>query len=66
MSKPMTLDDFSKRILRPSVLRDIKNGALDGALGDPDVLEILADDNELASAAIERIKIISSAHAQAG
>lgn len=55
----MTLDDFAKRVMRPSVLRAIQRGAVDNALGDPDVLEILANDPELAKAAVERIRLIT-------
>ena len=59
MTKSLTLDDFAQQILRPSLLQSIKAGAVDNALGDPDVLEILAEDKELAAAAVARIKLIA-------
>lgn len=55
----LTLDDFAKQILRPQLLRSIKGGAVDNALSDPDVIEILAEDAELAAAALQRIKLIA-------
>lgn len=54
----MTLQDFADQILRPSVLQAIKAGKVDSALCDPDVLDIISDDDEMLKAAMDRIRTI--------
>ena len=57
----LTLDDFSTQILRPSVLRHILDGTLDGVLFDPDVIPTWIDGDELVAAALQRITVMLQA-----
>lgn len=53
--KQLTLADFSRKVLHPSVLQAIASGRIDNVLLDPDVLSIIADDPELLAAFVKRI-----------
>lgn len=46
----MNLQQFSDQILKPSIIARIKCGDVDGALTDPDCLEIILADPDLTEA----------------
>lgn len=54
----MTLDEFNERIMKPSLIKAIKEGSLDNALADADCMDIIMADPELKNAAVIRIKEI--------
>lgn len=46
----MTLEEFSQKIIKPTLIKDIRQGRLDNALLDIDCLEIILKDAELIEA----------------
>lgn len=55
----MNLKEYSEKVLRPSALLAIKNGACDGAIELKDVLDFYKDDVEMMKAINDRRKIIN-------
>lgn len=50
MQNQMNLQQFRDQILKPSIIARIKCGDVDGALTDPDCLEIILADPDLTEA----------------
>lgn len=57
----MTLDDFNKRIMRPTLIRAIESGKMDEIILEQDCFEIIVKDKELLKAAATRIMAIRNA-----
>ncbi len=53
-----TLNDYAERVLRPSVLQNIRCGRCDSVICDPDVLQIASNDDELWQAICDRAKAV--------
>lgn len=53
-----TLADFNREVLRPSLLLNIKRGALDNAIQSADCQDIIDGDPEIKQAVEERLKTI--------
>lgn len=53
----LTLEEFSHRIIKPSVIQAIKSGSLDNAiLGDIDCFEIIMKDPDTRKAFFDRME----------
>jgi hypothetical protein len=56
----MTLREFTNKIIKPSILKGLKAGALDGTFIDPVCLVIMIQDDELREALVDRLKVLET------
>lgn len=55
----MNLKTFSETVIRPTVLRSIKNGFCDDVITDEEITEFYKDDPEMMQAISDRLKVIN-------